>query len=168
MASVITNLLGGNLLDGVSKVIDSIKGKSPEDAAKLEQLKEQYQEEFLKAQVDLAKSQTDANVQLNSIAGQNVRADATSGDKFTARARPAIIWVGLFIMAWNYVTVPLLAIHYRIAVVAFPDMFWEIWGVVATGVVMTRTVDKAAQTLLGGSGGCATLPLGIKLESKGD
>jgi hypothetical protein len=163
MGGVLANILGGNALGGVASIINAIKGKNPEDAAKLQELLEKHQDAILAAQVAQDQAQRDENVSLNSIAGQNVRADAQSGDKFTGRARPAVIWVGLGIMAWNYVVVPMMAIHFKIQIVTFPDMFWETWGVVATGVVMTRTADK----LFGGAGG-SVQAFGMKAESKGD
>ena len=97
--------------------------------------------------------------------GQNVRADAQSDDKFTRRARPGVIWVGLFIMAWSYVVIPVLSIHWSfLKPVEFPAMFWETWGVIATGVVVTRSADK----LFGGAGGSLQLPFGVRADSKGN
>jgi len=49
MASVVTNLLSGGLLTGINGLIDRIKGKSPEDAAKLAELAQKYQDDVLAA-----------------------------------------------------------------------------------------------------------------------
>jgi hypothetical protein len=155
---------GGSLLDGISKVINSIRGKSPEDAAKLEQIKAQYQTEFMQAQADLQKAQISANTDLNNVAGQNIRAEAQSGSWFTRDARPAVIWVGLFMISWNYIVVPLIGLHFKLTPVTFPDMFWQVWCIVCTGYVFARSADK----LFGGAGGSAQLPFNIKLDSKGD
>jgi hypothetical protein len=43
MAAVVTNLLSGGLFSGINGLIDRIKGKSPEDAAKLAELAQKYQ-----------------------------------------------------------------------------------------------------------------------------
>src|SRR5512146_698981 len=49
MASTVVNLLSGGLLDGINGLIDRIKGKSPEDAAKLAELAQKYQDDVLLA-----------------------------------------------------------------------------------------------------------------------
>jgi hypothetical protein len=178
MASVIGNLLGANLLDGVSKVINSIRGKNPEDAAKLEQLKQQYEGEFLAAQESLAKAQIDSNVSLNQAASANIQAEA-KGSWYTAAARPSIIWTGLGLIVWNYAAIPTLGVlvgllmhikpaDYGMAPIALPDWFWSAWKVIALGYVFARTADKASDALFGGAGGSLSLPLGIKMDSKGD
>jgi hypothetical protein len=167
MASVVSGIFGGGLQgagQGIAAVINAIKGKNPEDAAKLQELFTKHEDTILQVNADLQKAQMEENAALNETAGLNVRADAQSGDKFTSRARPGIIWVGLFIMSWSYVVIPMLAIHWQyLKPVDFPSMFWEVWGIVATGVVFTRTADK----LFGGAGG-AIQGLGLKMESKGD
>lgn len=166
MASIATAIIGnggGQLLDGLAHVISAVKGKSPEDAAALEQLTAKYQSDILAANTELEKAHIDENIQLNSIAGQNVRADAQSGDKYVSRARPSIIYVGLFILAFNYIALAFLS-RWGFKIADLPSMFWETWGVVSTGVVMTRTVDK----LFGGQGGSVALPFGIRMDSKGD
>lgn len=89
MATAIANLLSGGLLSGVSKVIDSIKGKSPEDAAKLAELTEKYNEAFLNAQItqraqDLQELQ--AQTDINKV-------EAASNSLFVAGWRPMIGWV---------------------------------------------------------------------------
>ena len=167
MASAITNLLGGNLLTGVAQVINSIRGKNPEDAAKLEQLKQQYESEFLAAQTDLAKAQISENVAMNAAASQNIQAEAKE-NWYTSAARPSIIWVGLLLMAWNYGVVAPLSRRWGLMPVELPEWFWGAWKVCALGYVFARTADKSAATLLGGAGGSLQLPFGVKVDSKGD
>ena len=162
MASVVTNLLSGGLLDGVSKVINSIRGKNPEDAAKLEALKQQYQAEFLQAQTELAKATMDENVRLNDIAGQNIRAE--QGSKYTAWARPSVIYAWIAVIIYNYIISGLIGKQ----PIVMPDMFWEVSGIVITGYVFTRTGQEIASKVLGGQGGSMQLPLGVKMDSKGD
>lgn len=166
MATTLANILSGGLLDGVSKVINSIRGKSPEDAAKLEQLKTQYETEFMQAQAELEKAKIKENVDLNQIAGQNIQTEA-KGNWFTSAARPSVIWMGNVVLLWNYIGRPMF-VKWQLAPVNLPDMFWWTWGVVVTGYVFTRTAQDVAGNLLGGAGGSAQLPFGIKLDSKGD
>lgn len=166
MGGIVTNLLTGgtgSLLTGVSQVIDSIKGRSPEDAAKLAQLKEQYQAEFMQAQADLQKAQIAENEQLNATAGANIQAEA-KGDWFTRDARPAVIWGGLLILFINYGLLAFVPPKFGYKPMAFPDLFWQVWGICVTGYIFTRSADK----LFGGAGGTLQLPFGIKADSKGD
>jgi Holin of 3TMs, for gene-transfer release len=165
MAAAVLGALGGDkLLSGVSSVINAIRGKDPEAAAALDKAVVDHNAEFRLAGIELEKQQLQANVQLNDIAGQNVRADAQNGDKFTARARPAVIWVGLGILVWNYCVVPCAFLHWGLKPAELPSLFWEAWIILCTGVVFTRTADK----ILGGAGGSMQLPFGVKVESKGD
>lgn len=82
MASVIANILSGGALTGISKVIDSIRGKSPEDAEKLQELASKYQSELLAADLSTVKAQTDID-----------QVEAGSKSIFVAGWRPFIGWV---------------------------------------------------------------------------
>jgi hypothetical protein len=61
MASTIASLLTGGLFQGINGLIDRIKGKSPEDAAKLAELTEKYQELILSADIQSRQAQADVN-----------------------------------------------------------------------------------------------------------
>jgi hypothetical protein len=50
-------------------------------------------EETQRPNFELAKIDADLESKLADIQGQNIRADAQSGDKFTSRARPAFLWM---------------------------------------------------------------------------
>jgi hypothetical protein len=127
MGGIVSTIFGGGI-EGAGKaiaaVIDAIRGKNPEDAAKLQQLLEESNQLAMKYQSEFALAKIDENVQLNKIAGENVRADAQSGDLFTARARPAILWVGLGVIVWNYCFMPVLLLHWRFTPITLPDWFW--------------------------------------------
>lgn len=88
MAAIFNALAGGGLT-GVAKIIDSIRGKSPEDAAKLaqiaadtEQLQMKYAGEFSAQQTDLIKSQIAVN-----------QVEATNDNIFVSGWRPFVGWV---------------------------------------------------------------------------
>ena len=73
------------------------------------------------------------------MAGENIRAETMSGDKFTSRARPLFLYICNFILLWNYVVVPLLGR----TPIEFPEpMFW-LFGSVMLGYVGARTWEKA-------------------------
>lgn len=170
MASIVSALMGtagGGLLDGAAKLVNSIKGKNPEDAAKLQELLSKHQDLLVQTDADVERARIQSNVDLNRIASENVKADAQSGDKWTARARPSIIYVGVIILLVNYAVLAFLQ-KWGFKPIDFPSMFWESWSIVATGVVFTRSGDKIADKVLGGAGGSIQAPFGIKLDSKGD
>ena len=82
MGALVTNLLSGGLLQGVSGLINTIRGRSPEDAAALAQLAAKYQSEILAA--DTAQAQAQAAVN---------QAEASNPNIFVAGWRPFIGWV---------------------------------------------------------------------------
>lgn len=155
MGFSIKDVLGNSLIDSVKGIIEQFH-MSPEDKAKIN------------AQIDAEKdaftsAENDYNVKLNDIAGQNIRAEEQSGDKFTQRARPAVIWVGLLMFFWNYCVVPTAGVHWHVPALPIPDTFSEIWGVVVTGYVFSRTADKL-MALPGDSQ--VKLPFGIQIGNK--
>jgi Holin of 3TMs, for gene-transfer release len=158
MGGLITGLLGGGggaVLDGVSKVIDSIKGKNPGDALALQTLAANYQAEFLAAQTDLAKAKLADNEQLNATAGQNIRADAQSQDKFTQRARPLFMYIVEAILAFNYIGIPLGKVAARMFAgaaagagldpIVLPTNLLTLFGFCVCGYVGARSIDKALE-----------------------
>jgi len=155
MGVSIQDVLGSSLLDSVKGIISQFH-MSPEDKAKLQAQLDAEKDTFQAAQ-------NDYNTKLNDIAGQNIRAEEQSGDKFTVRARPAVIWVGLLMFFWNYCVVPSAGLHWHVPSLPVPDTFTEIWGVVVTGYVFNRTVDKL-MSLPGESN--VKLPFGVQLSNK--
>lgn len=127
----------GPVFDGLTKVIGEFH-MSPEEKA-------QAQQAIADAQAKAVQAAQDANIQLNTIAGQNIRAEETADDNFTKRARPAVIWMGNLLIFWNYGLVPALLLHWHATPVVMPDAFWWTWGTVVTGYVFSRGAEKIAQ-----------------------
>lgn len=82
MASTVVNLLSGGLLQGISGLINTIRGKSPEDAAKLAELAQKYQDDILASEQARLQMQADVN-----------KVEAASPNMFVAGWRPFIGWV---------------------------------------------------------------------------
>lgn len=93
MGALIGQLLGGNVLDGVSKVITAIRGKSPEDAAKLAELVEAHNAEFRAAQLEQDKLQLQAAVDEAKGQVDINKIEAASGNRFDSGWRPFVGWV---------------------------------------------------------------------------
>jgi hypothetical protein len=143
MASTLVNLLSGGLLGGVSKVIDSIRGKSPEDAAKLAEIQAKYQTEFLNAQVEQRK----ADLQELQMQADVNKTEAASGSIFVAGWRPGIGWICGAAFACNYVVGPILTWvgHLTGKPLAFPvidmaDLMPVLLGMLGIGGL--RTYEK--------------------------
>jgi hypothetical protein len=96
MATFVTNLLSGGLLQGVSGLINTIRGKSPEDAMKLAEIAAKYQSDILAADVQAVQAQNDVN-----------KIEAASNSVFVAGWRPFIGWVCGGAFAINFAIGPL-------------------------------------------------------------
>lgn len=82
MGALVANLLSGGLLQGISGLINTIRGKSPEDAAALAALAAKYQSDVLAADVAAMQAQADTN-----------KVEAANANIFVAGWRPFIGWV---------------------------------------------------------------------------
>lgn len=166
MASIASGLLSGGIEGagkGIAAVVNAIKGRNPEDAAKLQELLTKHDDLVTQTLADIEKAKIQANVDLNETAGANIRAEAQA-NWYTASARPSVIYCWILIMLWNYV----IAQWFHKMPVTLPDLFWEVSGVVITGYVFARGVQEVSSKVVGGAGGTLQLPFGIKAESKGD
>lgn len=163
MASTVVNLLSGGLLSGVSQVINSIRGKSPEDAAKLQELTLTYQSEFQLAQVELEKQRIAAAAQQDETAGANIRAEITSPDAVVRRGRVIPMYIGGLVLLVNYCVLPFVRVWHNFDPIVLPSFFWYLYMFAIGGYVGHGMIDRA----LGGSGGDISF-LGVKLGSKGD
>jgi hypothetical protein len=122
-------------LDSVTGIISQFH-MSPEDKAK-------YDQQILQMQADLQKQSQDYEVKLNDIAGQNIRADSQNSDKFTARARPTFAYIIEFILAFNYIGIPIARMSgAHVDVIQLPGDLLTLFGVYMTGFVYMRSVDK--------------------------
>jgi hypothetical protein len=133
-------VLGGGVGQLVKDVVGTFK-LSPETKAELDKQIEEHDFELKKLDVDV-------EARLADIAGQNIRAEASSGDKYTSRARPTFLYVFCFIILWNYCAVPI----FRQTPVQFPDSLMWLGGACVLGYTGARSWDKYAEKLLGGGG----------------
>ena len=126
-------------LDSVNTLIEQFH-LSPEDKAKAQQA-------IADAAAKAQQSANDYEVQLNTIAGQNIRADAQNGDKFTQRARPLFMYMIEAILGFNYIGVPIAQIFgSKVAPISLPTDLLTLFGICVTGYVFARSVDKTIAT----------------------
>jgi len=71
-------------------------------------------------------------------------AEMASGDNYTKRARPTVVYFGLLIIGFNYTLVPLVSLYMgdvKIVTLDLPGEFWMAWG----GIVATWSVGRSAE-----------------------
>ena len=102
----ITNLATGGLFQGIGSLIDHIKGKSPEDAAKLEQMTKQYAAEIQLVQLQQESDKLKADVTAAQMQADVNKVEAASPNMFIAGWRPAIGWTCCLGLAYQFVLSP--------------------------------------------------------------
>jgi hypothetical protein len=133
----------GNLVDALGGVVDRFvttgdeKNKFKIEAAALIAARDSELEQTLRVEID-AKARV-------------IEAEMQSGDKFTKRARPSIVYVGLAAVGWNYVLLPtvlrvatLFATNVDISPMELPVEFWATWGGVSGTWIIGRSAERRA------------------------
>lgn len=99
-------------------------------------------EEILK-QRDLAIEET-VRAELNAKA-EILKAELAQGDNYTKRARPSVIYFGLFYIFWNYMFIPTIFAFLKTEIPSFPPLpvqFWYAWGGICSTYVVGRSMEK--------------------------
>lgn len=76
---------------------------------------------------------------------QIIVAEMASGDNYTKRARPTVVYFGLWAIFFNYMFIPLVQMVSGMQVAAFdlPTEFWLAWG----GIVGTWSLGRSAEKM---------------------
>lgn len=127
---ILDKLLGGSVAELVERVVGTFK-LSP--AAKLE-----FDKELAANAQELKRMDADLEAKLADTAAQNIQAETKSEDKYTSRARPTFLYVMEFILAWNYIVVPL----FKKDPVILPEPLFWLFGSVMLGYVGARSWEK--------------------------
>ena len=135
--SVVGDVFG---VGGLSSLAQTIINKFVQDPdAKAKALEAVRQDS-----IQIQQMQDDLEIKLNDIAGQNIRADAQSEDKFTERARPLFMYIIEAIIFWNYVGLSIVKIWVpNVGPAVLPPDLLTLFGVCVTGYVFARSADKA-------------------------
>src|SRR6185437_9823102 len=132
MASIATQLLGGDLLNAINGLIDRIKGKSPEDAAKLAELTQKYQDDILAA--DQA-----ALVSVNTT----MQAEAKSEHWAQWIWRPTVGFTFCAVLINNYIALPYFPSVHTIVI---PGEVWNSILVILGAASALRGYQKVVAT----------------------
>jgi hypothetical protein len=134
--TVFKTILGGDPVDGISRLIDQFH-LSPEQKAQIQQAAAELKER--QEEIEAARDQA-----LDDIAGQNIRAETESKDKFTSRARPTFLYIIEGILFWNFILLPSMQFvaGKPPAPMALPsDLLW-LFGACVLGYTGARSLDK--------------------------
>lgn len=134
---LLDTLIGGNLGELFSKIVGTFK-LSPETAAQLQLAQMAHAADLQKMENELEATAQATLAREVEAASANIRAEATSGDRYTSRARPSFIYVMLGILVANYVVFPLLE-H---PAIQFPDALFWLFGSCMLGYTGARTWEK--------------------------
>lgn len=123
-------------LDSINSIINDFH-MSPEDKAKAQMAVQD-------AELAARKQAEDYDIQLNNIAGQNIRAETGSNDKFESRARPTFLYIVNSILAFNYLGLPLIHVCGVSSAkpIEIPSDVLTLFGVVMTGYIVSRGAEK--------------------------
>jgi hypothetical protein len=134
--AVFKTILGGDPVEGVTKLINQFK-ESPEQKIDEEKFLAELQAQ--RDQIAAARDQA-----LDDIAGQNIRAETTSADKYTARARPTFLYIIEAVLGFNYILLPAMqfSMGRGVAPILLPsDLLW-LFGACVLGYTGARSLDK--------------------------
>ena len=147
MAFDLGSILGGNIGELFSKIVGAFK-LDPTKRAELESLKETHAVELAKIQLELEAKVQDSISREIEAASANIRAEASSGDKYTSRARPSFMYMCIALLFWNYAIVPVLG---KVPV-TMPDALFYLFGFSILGYTGARTFEKFAMAKFGMNG----------------
>jgi hypothetical protein len=137
--SIISELIGGGA-GGVGDLVKKVVGTFNLDPT----VKAQLDAEIEAHQFELAKIDADLESKLADIQGQNIRADAQSGDKFTSRARPAFLWMMTLAIGISCIIFPIINLikSGQAAVLNIPEPFLNLFELGFLGYTGARTMEK--------------------------
>jgi hypothetical protein len=136
ITDIVKTFITGDPLTGIKSLIEEFH-LSPEQKAALEAQAAGW--EIQKEQIVAARDKA-----LDEVAGQNIRAETASTDKYTSRARPTFAYVIIAILAWNYIGLPLVqfCVGRTPQPVVLPDMIVYLFGAWMLGYAGFRSFDK--------------------------
>ena len=126
----------GKVTESIGRMIDE-RNFSDEEKGELK-LKMQMlvQNEFM-AMEETARTELQAKERI-------IIAELTSGDSYTKRARPTIVYAGLLFIFINYVLFPIMT-HYTGTLspaLELPSEFWVAWGGICATYSIGRSLEK--------------------------
>lgn len=142
--SILSTIVTGGLGTLVKDVIGTFK-LSPEKKAEFDAAIEANAQEVRLKELELEGQLADYTAREIEAASGNIRAEATSGDRYTSRARPSFIYVMLVILSCNYILFPLI----QRPPLNFPEALFWLFGSCMLGYTGARSWEKWTATRFG-------------------
>lgn len=128
--SFLADKLGGGLLDGVKGIIEQFVD-DPQEVAEAERMileeERRIQQAILEFEAERIKQ-----------GGETARAEIASEHWLAANWRPLLMLTFTFIVAWNYVVVPLT----QMPETRIPSNMWQLMKIGVGGYVVGRSAEK--------------------------
>lgn len=135
----LAQILGGGVGQLFKDIVGSFK-LSPEKEAELLKMAEENKQALLMKQAELELKAQEVAAREVEAASRNIVAEASSGDRFTSRARPLFMYTVNAILVWNYVVVPM----FHRDPIALPEALFWLFGSCVLGYTGARTWEKIA------------------------
>ena len=135
MLNFITDIFKGTG-DKIAGVIDELH-LSAEEKLKLQNRVQELNNQAAQTAATLAAAELSSRAEI-------IKAEMQSGDKWTSRARPMIIYSGLVMTFILYILLPTLAwlINKPMPELALPAEFWWAWGTAVSVYATGRSAEK--------------------------
>lgn len=132
---ILAKLFGvdGPLTAIITNLLDRL-GLTPEQKA-------QMQQHMIDVQAAADQADRDLDAKLNDIAGQNIRAETQSQSWIARNARPLFL-VGMTMVCFFNIMVPLLGQHWQMQPVEIPGPMFDLFGAGFLGYTAARSFDK--------------------------
>ena len=104
---LLETIVGGGVGQLVKTVVGTFK-LSPEAKAEIDKQIEDHRFELEKLDREYETKLLDAQTKEIEAASASIRAEASSGDPYTSRARPTFLYLMYCVLGWNYILIPLL------------------------------------------------------------
>ena len=138
-----SKLFTGSIIDigrGISEIADNYIQTADEKAAFQLRMEELLQQQG---------SELEQTIRAELDAKQNIMvAELQSGDSYTRRARPTLVYFGMFVIFLNYVLFPKLGAFftnipsYGLQPIDMPAEFWWAWGGAVSIWSIGRTMER--------------------------
>jgi hypothetical protein len=139
MIQAIMSALGGGLIEQVGNVVDRFVTTDAEKAAlKLEA------EKVILSHIQASEKSIQTEMEQKASI---IRAEMESGDDYTRRARPSVVYVGLAAIVLNHVIAPWIS-HLSgagVPEITLPTEFWWAWGGTVSVWFIGRSAERRGQ-----------------------
>jgi hypothetical protein len=133
---IFSTLLGGNPVEGISKLIEEFH-LSPEQKAQIQQAAQNLVVQ--QAQIEAARDEA-----LAALQSKNITAETQSPDHFVSRARPTFLYVMIAAIGYSLILAPLINVflHKGLVPMEIPGDYLSLFGVGFLGYTGARTYEK--------------------------